>query len=353
MLLIDDSLSLINRTGAHFIARELVAEFGGGATVRRWRLMNKAMPEGIPRKIAARLMLKELIHMRDSGALQWPEPRNTTRRLFLDPLYVLRSRLTSNDIVLCHDIGPITHTDLYDATTVAMYQTAYARIKSTAPRMIFVSETSRHEFERHYGSNYPLLHAIPLFIRPSATTGQDEPIPKIGSSYFLSVGALERRKNHSATIEAFKQSGLAARGVQLVVCGSRGDATAQITDLAATTPGVVMPGYVTDAQLRWLYRNAKAFVLPSLLEGFGMPALEAAQYGLPCVISQDSALNEAIGGLGLTVSIESTEEIANKMHEVLDMPNAQRKLISKNLKYYSARFTREIFLSRWQHAVST
>ena len=124
-LLIDCSLSLINRTGAYYISEELAHEFGGKGVLRRWRLLRQQSPDGITRKILGRVMMREIQLLGTSDKFLWPEPQAVkVKRLFLDPLYVSRSRLEPSDIVLCHDIGPVTHPELYDKGTVAAYEKA-------------------------------------------------------------------------------------------------------------------------------------------------------------------------------------------------------------------------------------
>jgi glycosyltransferase involved in cell wall biosynthesis len=346
-LLIDDSLSLVNRTGAHFIAKDLVGHFGDGALVRRWRLFGAQMPRQLLRKLLARAMLLELRWLGARPAARWPE-RGDALRLFLDPLYVLRAELDASDIVLCHDIGPLTHAELYLAQTVRWYQAAYRRIRKRRPGLVFVSETSQAAFAARFGRDFRFMRSIPLYVRAETDGGAQEAMPGITPPFLLSVGALERRKNHAATLRAFALSGLAGAGVGLVLCGSRGDATAQVEEQVAQTRGAVLPGYVSDAQLRWLYRQASAFVLPSLLEGFGMPALEAARHGLIPIVSGDSALNEAVGGLGLAVDPHSPAQIAQAMRQVHALPAPERAAWQQRLREHARGATRERFLQQWE-----
>jgi len=350
-LLIDDSLSLINRTGAHFIAKDLVAHFRERALVRRWRCFGADMPQNLPRKLLARAMLREMHWLGARESWRWPE-RGRTLRLFLDPLYVMRCALSADDVVLCHDIGPLTHTDLYLPETVRWYETVYARIRECRPGLVFVSETSKAAFVARFGSDFRFLRAIPLYVRSASEGGAEEPVPGLAAPFFLSVGALERRKNHTATIDAFERSGLADAGITLVLCGSRGDATAEIEQRVARARGVRLIGYVSDAQLRWLYRQALAFVLPSLLEGFGMPALEAARHGLIPIISGDSALNEAVGGLGLPVDAHNPDDIARAMHEVHRLDAAARLAWQQRLRDHARGATREHFLQQWDRLIA-
>jgi glycosyltransferase involved in cell wall biosynthesis len=349
-LLIDDSLSLINRTGAFFVARDLVDAFESRAIVRRWRLLGAPLPRMLPRRIVGRLMLKEMERLRESPLLPWPDGK-CTKRLFLDPLYVLRSQLSASDNVLCFDVGPNSHADIFLPVTADTYRRAYQKIAAARPGLVFISDTSRRAFEAYFGRNFRFMHTIPLYVRDAAAHGAAEPVPDIGKPFFLSVGGLERRKNHETTLRAFEASGLASQGVTLVLCGSRGDATAEITALAYATPGVRLLGYVSDPQLRWLYQEAVAFVLPSRLEGFGMPALEAAKYGLIPIVSGDSALSEAVGGLGFAVPHDSLHGLAAAMHQALHLPAAERTALQGKLMEHASHSTHARFIRQWQQLI--
>jgi glycosyltransferase involved in cell wall biosynthesis len=69
-------------------------------------------------------------------------------------------------------------------------------------------------------------------------------------------------------------------------CGGPEPGFDAVIEAAGKMPGVILPGYVNDNQLRWLYTHASGFVLPSLLEGFGLPAAEAISYGLIPLLSK-------------------------------------------------------------------
>ncbi len=108
-------------------------------------------------------------------------------------------------------------------------------------------------------------------------------------------------------------------------CGARGIGSTEILEAAARTPGVKALGYVTEAQLRWLYQNGSGFVLPSLLEGFGLPPLEAAQRGLVPLVSAGGAQEEAIGGAGVLVDPESVDSIREGLLRLVDMNDEQKR----------------------------
>ncbi|MFE0018011.1 glycosyltransferase [Mesorhizobium sp. NPDC059054] len=347
--LFENSLSILNRTGAWHIARDLCQEFvPEHAQVRYWRLGAKA-PEGLARKIAARLMMMEISWLRDSRrCLIGSKAIKDSTRIFLDPLFVLRSELTEKDIVLCHDVGPLSHSDLYDAVTVENYRVAYEKIRRHGPAVVFVSDWSKNSFISIHGSNFRFLTTIPLYVRGGLFEGPLEALPGLDGAFFLTVGAFETRKNQIAALEAYRDGGFYQQGIRYVLCGSRGEGRDRIIELAKSVPGVVLPGYVPDSQLRWLYAHAEAFVLPSLLEGFGMPALEAAYMGLLPIVSEQSALVEAVEGVCLEVPPKDTAAIGRAMRQALSRTSAEKAETSHRLREVAARASKERFLQRWR-----
>jgi glycosyltransferase involved in cell wall biosynthesis len=353
--LADFSLALINRTGAYFICRDIVESLSNYFyQVRYWRFNFDRPPEGLFRKILARFMLKDISWFTLAKAFYWPAVYRNGQRLptvFFDPLYVLRADLRPDDIVLCHDVGPISHAHLFDEATTRNYKTAYAKIASVKPGMIFVSNASKFEFEKLYGYDFRYLRAIPLYARPAIWNGDLVPVKGVWPSFLLTVGALEKRKNYLRVIEAYASTKLHEEGVAYVLCGARGNAADEIRALAAATPGVTALAYVSDAQLRWLYANASGFVLPSLLEGFGLPALEAVQAGLVPLVSQGGAQEEAIGGNGILVDPASTASIANGLQALAHMTESGRASMIARARAHADTLTFDRFLHAWEEAL--
>ncbi|PLP56589.1 mannosyltransferase [Mesorhizobium loti] len=347
--LFENSLSILNRTGAWHIAKDLCQEFvPEHAQVRYWRLGGNA-PEGLARKIAARLMMMEINWLKDSRrCLIGSKATKETTRVFLDPLFVLRSELAEGDIVLCHDVGPLSHSDLYDAVTVENYRIAYEKIRRHRPAIVFVSDWSKNSFISIHGLNFRFLTTIPLYVRAGLFEGSLEALPGLDGVFFLTVGAFETRKNQIAALKAYRDGGFYQQGVKYVLCGSRGEGRDKIMEFAKSVPGVVVPGYVPDSQLRWLYTHAEAFVLPSLLEGFGMPALEAAYMGLLPIVSEQSALVEAVEGVCLQIPPKDAAAIGGAMRHALSRTSAEKAETSRRLREVATRASKERFLQRWR-----
>jgi glycosyltransferase involved in cell wall biosynthesis len=76
---------------------------------------------------------------------------------------------------------------------------------------------------------------------------------------------------------------------------------------------VILPGYLSDSQVKALYGGAFAYVFPSENEGFGIPIVEAMGYGLPVIHSDQPALMEVTGGAGLASKTGNQKDLAKKM----------------------------------------
>ena len=352
----DFSLALINRTGAYYVCRDVVDHFAPHfAKVRYWRGFPKRQPEGLTRKLLGRAMLYELSRFGTLTAFERRRPggADDLPPLYFDPLYVLRTRLEARDIVLCHDVGPVTHHDLFDAGVTALYQHAYNAIRAAKPGMVFVSEASRDEFVRLYGTDYRFMKVIPLFVRRALTSGEEQAPPGVTTPFLLTVGAFETRKNHRRIIAAFEAASLREKGYSYVLCGPRGNSAAEVQELARATPGVHAFGYLSDAEVRWLYRHAAGFVLPSLLEGFGLPPLEAALRGLISVVSHEGAQREAVGEGGILVDPKSVEDIARGMRQLIDMPEDEKRSRLILVRAHAEALSQERYLARWAELLST
>jgi len=80
---------------------------------------------------------------------------------------------------------------------------------------------------------------------------------------------------------------------------------------------VIFPGYLTDAELRYLYNLTDAFLYPSFYEGFGFPVVEAMACGASVVTSNVSSCGEVAGDGALTVDPSSPEAIVDAVTRIL------------------------------------
>jgi len=114
---------------------------------------------------------------------------------------VLGWHVASHDAVLCHDLGPLTHPELFAPSVTALYERVYARIAERQPRMAFVSQASKAAFQRLYGTGSPATVIYPP-IRTGVAGGAQHAVDGVEGLFLLTVGSIGRRKNQLASIRA-------------------------------------------------------------------------------------------------------------------------------------------------------
>ncbi len=97
--------------------------------------------------------------------------------------------------------------------------------------------------------------------------------------------------------------------------------------------GVLLTGYVEDADLPAIYAAATAFVFPSLYEGFGLPPLEAMACGTPVICSNASSLPEVVAGAGLLVEPTDVDALQSAIHQVVTSESLRSDLSRSGLAH--------------------
>jgi len=140
--------------------------------------------------------------------------------------------------------------------------------------------------------------------------------------YFLSLARIEGRKNFVRLLNAFARLLRESPDLPLtlVLVGELGknyeDILSASDDLEAIRGRVVFTGYVEEQDISAVYSGAKAFLFPSLYEGFGLPPLEAMQCGVPVITSNTTSLPEVVGDAGIMVDPTDMDALCAAMLEV-------------------------------------
>jgi glycosyltransferase involved in cell wall biosynthesis len=200
---------------------------------------------------------------------------------------------------------------LLDPVFAAHLENAVTATVARADAIVTLSYFSARDLQLEYGVPAERLHVAHLGVDPDVFHPRDGDAgrARVGAPYVLFVGVLHPRKNIAVLREAMGR--LAAQGLPhvLAIVGSppadRAEAGALVREALAELPGA--PGRIValerpdDRELAALYAGADAFCLPSLSEGFGLPALEAMSCGAPVVAADRGALPEVVGEAGVLV----------------------------------------------------
>ncbi len=228
--------------------------------------------------------------------------------LYHSPAYALPGRRGGRGpalVLTVHDLVA----DLRPSALGLRHRLAFRRTfrsARTAERVIAVSRTTREELIRLYRLAPERVVAVPNGVAPAfrsvsagSPTASGFPRP-----FLLYVGGFDALKNVPFLIEVLAILRSRGEAARLVAVGGDPDGSERLRSRAEALglgDALVLAGTVDDGRLAVAYREAEAFLFPSLYEGFGLPPLEAMASGCPVVSSPGGALRENLDAAALLV----------------------------------------------------
>ena len=225
--------------------------------------------------------------------------------IFWFPMYVLRNKALSVDLALSFSLPASNivaiHDCIMERDAIAQGKKSipinkrfyFRRIKQNARKcnkIITVSAFSKQDIIDFYHVDHSKICIIPNAWQHFDRIVEDSSIiekyhlPLKG--YFYSLGSRSKRKNDKWIISAAKQNPKDF----FVVSGSTSfEGNGDENDMPNN---VLFTGYLSDGEIKALMKNCKAFIQPSIIEGFGIPPMEAMSVGAQCIVSNASALPE-------------------------------------------------------------
>jgi glycosyltransferase involved in cell wall biosynthesis len=259
----------------------------------------------------------------------WTPPHNVIERWALaleigrfrpdvlhSPDHVCPQPLGWHTVLTVHDLAFRMLPDSHTPTSRAYYA-GLDRSVHQATRIICVSEATRRDLLAATGclpANVRVVYEAPdpIYAQGGPAMADDRP-------YFVFVGPADSRKNLPAVLRALARLPQDVRPL-LHVVGSPGPATSGAVRLAgelAVECQVRWRGWLPTPEIAALYRGAVALVYPSLLEGFGLPILEAMAAGAPVITSDRSSMPEVAGDAAVLVDPTDVDALAGAMARLL------------------------------------
>ncbi len=210
---------------------------------------------------------------------------------------------------------------------------------SRAAAIIADSEYSKRSIVERLGVNPGKVTVIPVALGPEF---KPEPFTEsvatrygIVSPYILYVGNFRPHKNLSRLIRAYANLSKSLRDThQLVLAGGdwehRQTLEGLVRDLGISDR-VLFPGLIEDSHLPAVYSGCTLFALPSLEEGFGLPALEAMACGAPVVAGNRAAIPEEVGNAAILFDPENVAAITEAMNRMLSRDELRGAIRQKGL----------------------
>ena len=239
-------------------------------------------------------------------------------------------------VVTVHDLAFLLFPEYFTVKDKFFLKLHTKRAIKMADEIIVPSKATKRDIIKFYKVDESKItvvyHGITLYDKNNLSS---QTIAKINSPYILFVGVIQPRKNIIRLIEAFEMVKANNQELKLIIVGKKGwqsDAIYKRAEESRFAKDIIFLGGVSNDHLDDLYRNALAFILPSLYEGFGMPVLEAMNYGIPCIVSDNSSLSEVSGDSSLLIDAYNSSDIAEKIEILCRDENLRKEFARKGLE---------------------
>ena len=255
-------------------------------------------------------------------------------------------------ITVVHDLSFISHSEFYSLKRqIWHYLVATKKLFSDSEKIICVSQNTKNDLLNFYKIAEEKAKVVYSGITEDykKIKVNDFKLDQLKKKYDLpnnfifSLGTLEPRKNIIAIISAFEKINIEFQNenLYLVIAGNSGWKYQSIFNLAKKSKKryfIKFLNYVEPCDKIYLYNLAKAFVFPSIYEGFGFPPLEAMACETPVIASNNSCFPEILGDSALLVNPYNISEIRLALNLVLKNQELRENLIAKGkeqVKKYS------------------
>ena len=202
----------------------------------------------------------------------------------------------------------------------------FKKVAKDNDHLIAISEFTKKELLDFTGVNEEKVSLV--YESSDAADGPSQTYPVPFKKYILYVGQQSDYKNIKRLGDAHQKLLATYPDLGLILVGRKNAST--LTNEAYFEKhgykNIVFTDFVEDAQLNWLYAHASAYIFPSLMEGFGLPGLEAMSHGTPVISSNATCLPEIYGTAAHYFDPLSVDDITRAITEVLGNEKLRQKL---------------------------
>jgi glycosyltransferase involved in cell wall biosynthesis len=224
------------------------------------------------------------------------------------------------EVITLHDLAFLREPELYTPRMVNELTRLVRRAVDRCAAFCVPSEAVASDCRELLGLDR--IFVTPLGVAANLNADFEPP----DRPYILMLGTLEPRKNHLRVLRAFAELDV---DVDLHLVGGRGWMCDDVLELAERTPRVTWSGHLSEPDLRRELAGAQALVYPSLLEGFGLPVLEANAAGIPALTSDRAPMRT---DAAYCVDPTDEEAIRNGMECLLTDAGLRQELITRGFR---------------------
>ncbi|HZL85404.1 MAG TPA: glycosyltransferase family 1 protein [Candidatus Krumholzibacteria bacterium] len=275
----------------------------------------------LPGSQALPLALRPL-HPLEPLALHWVL-RRARPRLYFTPGFNPPWRSPVPVVMTIYDLIHLRFPQESSLTKRLYYREVVRDAARRGARVLTLSQFSQDEILEWTGIPPERVHVVGAGV--TAAFSPQGPCHDPGHPYLLYVGNHKPHKNLSRLVRAFTRLPR-DWNVHLLLTGHAEAALRDVARSAGVADRIVDLGEVEESILPDYYRGARGLVLPSLYEGFGLPALEAMACGTPVLAANVTALPETVGDAALLVQPDDTDALAAGMERLLHEAELRERL---------------------------
>lgn len=267
--------------------------------------------------------------------------------IFHSPFFHAPKLKQAKVVLTVHDLRLCVFPKTYTFKRLIFLKYAVRQSVKRADHIISISDFTKKELIKYYdlsSEKITTIHeAINLSDFSESNIKEDRlevsVVNKLyGKKYLFSLGHIEPRKNYSSLVEAFKELNKDLEDCYLVIAGKKAQGYAQFQKAIEGLDSIIYLDFVSHEMLLWLYKNATAFVFPSIYEGFGFPPLEAAALGTPSAVANSSCIPEICGDAAVYFNPYDIDEIRKTCREIIindELRNSLKFKSIENLQRFS------------------
>lgn len=236
-----------------------------------------------------------------------------------------------NKIMTLHDIAFKEFPNSFSFKFRFLYSLIIPLLLKKSKLILTVSEFSKENISKYYNID---KEKISVVYNAVSDVFKTKALAKKEGGYILAVSSLNKQKNFELALSAMEY--INDKSIKLKVVGGY-EKSFQKTNFKISK-NVEFLGRVEDSELLYLYKNAEAFISPSLYEGFGIPLLEAQSCRCPIIVSDIEIYREVCSSSAIYFDPFSPEDLASKINNLLsdgDLKDLMIKLGVENSKRFS------------------
>lgn len=284
----------------------------------------------------------------------WLAGRSATARsvdVWHSPHYTMPHRSSSPTVVTIHDLTFFTNPEWHERSKAPFFRRAISYAATHADVLITVSEFTARQLDEQVPAHAPVVVATLGVDLERFSTDSSADAQLLGAhglnperTFILFLGTVEPRKGIDVLLDAFDVIARRGGDVELWLAGQPGwgvkEIEAKISGHGALAR-IRRLGFVDDAVLPALLRQARAVAYPSRGEGFGLPVLEALACGATVVTTANTVMSEIAGDAAMLARAGDAVQLAERLTSALDQNDEERALRARRARARAETFTWE------------